>query len=75
MSSAPLRGDLQEAREDNRQLSYKLAYNIYSHHIASAHQKWLANDVAGAERLLYFCPQEFRHWEWGYLKPALPFWS
>jgi WD40 repeat protein len=32
-----------------------------------ARQLWLANDVAGVEKVLAGCPTELRHWEWHYL--------
>jgi len=44
---------------------------VYATTTALAHQKWLANDVAAAEKLLDSTPTEFREWEFGYLKNIL----
>ena len=41
---------------------------LYYQKIARADLEWWNNDVGRAERLLDSCPEEFRDWEWRYLK-------
>ncbi|MCA9212338.1 MAG: protein kinase [Planctomycetales bacterium] len=42
--------------------------DLYATTIALAYQEWLSDNVERAEQLLNECPEEFRHWEWRYLK-------
>ncbi|MDE0866981.1 MAG: DUF1559 domain-containing protein, partial [Rubripirellula sp.] len=41
---------------------------VYATTTSLAYQKWLANDIAGAEKLLDSTPTRFREWEFDYLK-------
>jgi eukaryotic-like serine/threonine-protein kinase len=42
--------------------------NLYFHSLASAQQRWLANDPRTADAILDQCPEGLRNFEWGYLK-------
>jgi WD40 repeat protein/tRNA A-37 threonylcarbamoyl transferase component Bud32 len=51
----------EDARDEARLLDYV-------NRILLARQAWEVNNLAEADRLLDTCPDEFRHWEWHYLK-------
>jgi WD40 repeat protein len=55
------KGRLEDALRDER-------HTAYAQRLGLAHADWLANDVGRAEELLLACPEEFRHWEWHYLR-------
>ncbi len=58
-----------EAETERAETQWKRAESsLYFTRIALAQQKWFANDLAQAETLLDACPEDLRHWEWGYLK-------
>lgn len=40
----------------------------YINAISLSHRLWIDNKIQRAENLLDECPEEFRHWEWHYLK-------
>jgi WD40 repeat protein len=42
--------------------------NLYFNHIALADREWHAGNAGRAEELLDACPDDFRDWEWRYLK-------
>jgi tRNA A-37 threonylcarbamoyl transferase component Bud32 len=42
--------------------------SLYISQIAQAQLRVMSGDSAGADKLLESCPEEFRNWEWGYLK-------
>jgi WD40 repeat protein len=55
------RSQLEEVLRDERHTSY-------AQRLGLAHGDWRANDVGRAEEVLLSCPEEFRHWEWRYLR-------
>lgn len=40
----------------------------YTYRFLAARREWLEGNFARANQLLDDCPEEFRRWEWGYLK-------
>jgi WD40 repeat protein/serine/threonine protein kinase len=42
--------------------------NLYFRGITSARERWLANDPNTADSILDECPEEYRDFEWGYMK-------
>jgi WD40 repeat protein/serine/threonine protein kinase/tetratricopeptide (TPR) repeat protein len=46
----------------------KAVAQLYARTVSLAYQAWRDNNVDLAERLLDSTPNEFRHWEWDYLK-------
>ncbi|HYH63110.1 MAG TPA: serine/threonine-protein kinase, partial [Urbifossiella sp.] len=41
---------------------------VYTYRFLAARQAWLVGNFARASQLLDECPEEFRRWEWGFLK-------
>jgi eukaryotic-like serine/threonine-protein kinase len=41
---------------------------VYTYRFLAARQAWLVGNFARASQLLDECPDEFRRWEWGFLK-------
>ena len=53
--------ELEDVLRDERRTAY-------AQRLGLAHGDWLANNVDRAEEVLLGCPEEFRHWEWRYLR-------
>jgi len=62
------RDQAEQARQALGEEKDKAVRQLYATTISLAYQEWLADNVGRAEQLLDSTPDEFRHWEWDYLK-------
>ena len=42
--------------------------NLYNARIGLAWRRWLEDEIREVKNLLNLCPEQLRHWEWGYLR-------
>jgi WD40 repeat protein/tetratricopeptide (TPR) repeat protein len=57
-----------QAREGLQKALERERRSLYFQRIARADLEWWNNNVGRADQILDDCPDEYRHWEWRYLK-------
>jgi tRNA A-37 threonylcarbamoyl transferase component Bud32 len=65
---AASREQAEAARQKEEQARRAAEANLYFANFALAGERLRQNSFAEVERILEACPEDYRHWEWGYLK-------